>query len=181
MKKKLVLRIILIVFISILIGYTLYGVSSNLSGNRAGLPFGFGMFVVESGSMEPELYVGDFIFVTRASRYIEGDTVVFQDGKSLVVHKIKTINGDEVITKGENNNTEDDPIHYGDIKGKVRFSIPKIGYVIDFIRSTPVTVALLAVAVFLYVYSLRRERQDENDKKDELQKEIEELKNSLNK
>lgn len=186
MNKKLILRILLIVAISLIIGFGMYAtVAKYIARNPFPMPFGVGISVVQSGSMEPTLSVGDLIFVGESESYTVGDIVVFDDGKSLVVHKIISIDGDTVITQGDANNIADSPIQMKEIYGKVKFSVVGVGYVVNVLKSTPVTVAILALAVWLYILTLKWERKDEDEKKArlkaQLQKEIDEYKSMLNK
>ena len=182
MKKKLIIRIVLIVCISVIFGFGVYRLSAvGIGKNQLPMPFGFGLSVVQSGSMEPTFEVGDLIIVTQSDDFEVGDIVVFQDGRSLVVHRIVEIDGEQIITQGDANNTSDAPMTARDIKGEVKPYIPKVGYVVDVIKSGPVTVILLGLAIFLYVLSLKRVRKEDDDDKAQLQKEIEELKNQLGK
>ena len=180
MKKKLIIRIVLIVIISLIIGLAVFRISATGIGrNQLPMPFGFALSVVKSGSMEPTLSVGDLIVVTPADEYAVGDIVVFQDGRSLVVHTIISIEDDMVITQGDANNVADDPIPLRDIEGKVKTSFSGVGYVIDFIKSVPGTILILGIAVLLYVLSMKKERKEDDKDIDELRAEIERLKGEL--
>lgn len=180
MKKKQVIRVILILCISLIFGFGMYRVSSSAVGNGLPMPFGVGLAVVQSGSMEPELSVGDLLIVIRDSGYEVGDVIIFQQGSGLVVHRIVEINGNEMITRGDANNTEDPPILLEDIKGRVLTAVPYAGYVADVLRSAPMTILLLAAAVYFYVMSVisdRREmRRRAEAEKARLAEEIERLK-----
>ena len=110
MKKRLsfIFRLILILIISLTFGFGIYNWNaSSLSGNKLPMPFGFGLAVVVSGSMEPELSVNDLIFVVQTNDYQVREMVVFQDGNTLVVHRIIRIEGEgderQFITKGDAN------------------------------------------------------------------------------
>ena len=83
------------------------------------MPSGFGAAVILSGSMEPELSIDDLIIVKKSDNYDVGDIVVYQRNYELIVHRIVEINGNNVITKGDANNIEDDPISKKQIIGKV--------------------------------------------------------------
>ena len=123
-KKRGVLRAVLFVFISLVLGLGIYAFNAqNLTGNAMPMPFGVGMGVVMSESMEPELYKDDFIVVVKRKDYSVGETVVYQDRRLLVVHEIIRIEGDMVVTKGKANNDEDDPIPMTAIKGEVVLSL----------------------------------------------------------
>lgn len=179
MKKKVLisLRILLFIFISIVLGFTIYSWNAkSLTGNMLPMPFGFGSAIVLSGSMEPELSVNDLIFIKPADEYFVGDVVVFQDGYSLVVHRIIEIDGDLIITQGDANNTPDDPIKLKDIKGKVTFHIPFIGLIIGVIKSPIGVICILGLSGFLLVLSYRREKDQENAEINKIKEEIRKLK-----
>jgi signal peptidase I len=80
---------------------------------------------VISYSMYPALNRGDLILV-RGTTFEEievGTVVVFRHEKGLAVHRVVEIEGDAIVTKGDANPEEDDPITYDDIVGRV----PAIG------------------------------------------------------
>lgn len=177
--KKLILRYGLIVLIALILGFGIYQWNAaTLTNNRLPMPLGFGMAVVVSGSMEPELSINDVVFVCPQDSYEVGDVVVFQaDGSSLVIHRIIEASDDgTVITQGDANNTPDAPISVDMIKGKMAFSVPMVGVLVSFFKSTLGTVLLLAGAVWLYIRSLHNEKEEDNKKLDEIRKEIDRLK-----
>ena len=177
-KKRLHrVRLPLLILIALVIGLNLYAWNATvLAGNALPMPFGFGVAVVLSGSMEPELSVDDVIIVRPADAYAVGDNVVYQDGGTLVVHKIIAIDGETVTTQGTANNTPDDPIHQRYIKGRVTGVIPAVGGLIHLIRSPIVSLAILALAVYLLICAGRAEQREQQDKLGEIRAEIERLK-----
>lgn len=177
-KKKLIVRMVLIVIVSVMIGLFIYRLNSvTLTGDKMPMPFGFGVGVVVSGSMEPELSVDDVIFVTKASDYAVGDVVVFQARSALVVHKIISIDGDTVVTQGSANNVPDEPMELSRIKGRVAFHIDGLGKVVSAIKSPICTIVILLAAAFLLVLSYKNEKKADDDELSELRREIERLKN----
>lgn len=176
-KINIILRAVLIVVISLAIGFGVYNLNAkNLMGNAMPMPFGVGVAVVLSGSMEPELSVDDMIMVIAQDSYSVGDVVVYQSRSSLVVHKIIGIDGDTVTTQGTANNAPDEPINISLIKGKVAFSIKGIGKLIHFVKSPVVTVAIIVIAFLLLIFSYRKENEDEQKKLDEIREQIKMLK-----
>ena len=145
-----------------------------LMGSRL---LGYQVFTVISGSMEPELSVGDLLIVLGSSSYEIGDVVVYQDGNIVVTHRIVRFSDDEeIVTQGDANNTEDDPISVEAIKGEVVAVIPFVGYFINAIKTPIVTICILALAVFLFERSFRAEKKTDNEKLDSIKAEIERLK-----
>lgn len=178
--KKLwrtVLQTSLLVIVAISLGFGIYQFNAMTIGRNAlPMPFGFGIAVVVSGSMEPTLSVDDLIVVTPADSYEVGDVVVFSTGSSLVVHRVIKIDGDTLTTQGDANNTADDPILIRDVKGKVTFSVPAVGVVVDFAKSTAGTLIILLGAGYLYYRSIQNERQEAKREIEKIREEIENLK-----
>lgn len=176
-KAKSIGRIILLVLISLIIGSTVYSWNAEtLAGNAMPMPFGFGISVVLSGSMEPELSVDDLVFVIKADDYKVGDVVVYQYGSSLVIHRIDTIDGDEIVTKGDDNDTKDDPISRAMIKGKAVGHIPFVGVAVRFLKSTLGTVLLIAAAIVLFELPYLQKRKKAEADKEKIKEEIRKLK-----
>ena len=76
--------------------------------------FGYKPFIVLSGSMETEIYIGDLVFVKNvdAKSLKENDIIAFRDAENFVVtHRIiKVLEDSEELcfqTKGDNNNAPD--------------------------------------------------------------------------
>ena len=176
-KKHRILRSVLLTAISLILGFGIYSWNArSLTGNAMPMPFGFGMAVVLSGSMEPELSVDDVIVVRAAKDYEVGDLVVYQDAHTLVVHKIVEKDGDTVVTKGTANTSADDPIDLSVIKGKVIGVLPAFGTFVTAIKSPLATFTLLGAAVLLLILSYRRERESDEEQLNKIREEIEKLK-----
>lgn len=174
---KSVIRISVLVLLAVLIGVSIYSINASmLGGNALPMPFGFGMTVVLSGSMEPELSVDDLLIVTPLDTYEVGDVVVYQTQRTAVVHRIVAINGDKIITRGDANNTDDDPITKENIKGKVIFAIPFIGLIVNLIKTPFGTILLLGAAVWLLESSFKKEKDKKAEELAAIRREIEELK-----
>ena len=178
---KSIIRIVILVVVAALIGLSIYSINaSRLSGDALPMPLGFGLSVVLSGSMEPALSVGDMIVVVPQESYAEKDVVVFQTGRSAVVHRIISIEGEEIITRGDANNSEDEPISLSHIKGKVIIVVPFVGYLVNLIKTPIGTVLLLGLAVWLMNSSFKKDKQQSEDELDAIRAEIERLKNEQN-
>ena len=176
-KVKRVGRVLLLIVIGLIIGTTVYSLNARaLTGNAMPMPFRVGISVVLSGSMEPELSVNDLVIVRESDRYEIGDTVVYQDGASLVIHKILSIDGDTVTTKGVANNTADAPVPLSAIKGKAVAHIPLIGAAVQFLKSTVGSILLLLAAVVLFELPYLRQRKRADEEKEKLKEEIRKLK-----
>ena len=176
-KVKVALRIVSLCVISLIIGFTFYSWNAQtLTGNAMPMPFGVGMSVVLSGSMEPALSVNDLVIVREADSFAVGDIAVYQDGATLVIHRIVSIDGDEVITQGDANLVEDDPITVSAIKGKMVAYIPFVGVIVRFLKTPVGSILLIAAAILLFELPHRRERKKVTDEQDKIKEEIRKLK-----
>lgn len=179
--KKTVFRYIVFSFIGIVLGLFVY--TQNAKGllkDKMPMPFGYGMSVVLSGSMESRLSVDDLVIIKATDNYKVNDIVLFQDGNSLVIHRIIEIDGDTVTTKGDANNTADEPINKSQIKGVLVYDIAGLGAVINILKQ-PVSVFIILAAAFLLTeFSYRKEKDTDTEELDEIKKMIEELKKDKN-
>ena len=126
--------------------------------------FGYRAYNILSGSMEPELSVGDLVIVKAvpAEEIQTGDIVTYyptEQGGATVTHRVvRTFLEDGQIvleTQGDAVN-QTDPMFYGDaVIGVVVFHIPLLGAVIAWIQQHPIPslLILLALAGGLWVLS----------------------------
>ena len=179
--KKTVFRYIVFSFIGIVLGLFVY--TQNAKGllkDKMPMPFGYGMSVVLSGSMESRLSVDDLVIIKATDNYKVNNIVLFQDGNSLVIHRIIEIDGDTVTTKGDANNTADEPINKSQIKGVLVYDIAGLGAVVNILKQ-PVSVFIILAAAFLLTeFSYRKEKDTDTEELDEIKKMIEELKKDKN-
>lgn len=88
--------------------------------------FGYSLFEVASGSMEPALSIDDVIIVNTNIKDVHvNDIITYELDKSIITHRVISINGDNIITKGDYNNTADGKIERKNIIGKVVKVLPK--------------------------------------------------------
>lgn len=178
-KKKIlvILRIAVLIFVSLLVGIKLYNWNArNLTGNVLPMPFGYGASVVLSGSMEPAIKTNELILVKAEDSYEVGDVVVFQNGNVLVVHRIVAMDEETVVTRGDANNTDDQPIALEQIKGRVFAHIPHVGTVVRVIKTPVATIALILGAVLLVELPFQKEKEKKEEELEKIKAEIRRLK-----
>jgi signal peptidase len=108
---------------------------------------------VLSGSMEPTIKTGSVVITKPVSDYKIGDIITFgpySKTQAPVTHRISDIRvqgGEPVyITKGDANDAPDTrEIAKKDIVGKVLFSVPFVGYAVDFARKPVGFILIIAV------------------------------------
>jgi len=110
------------------------------------------IMVVQSGSMAPAIKMGSIVAVKPADDYKIGDVITFgpytrtKAPTSHRIYDIKVIDGQPVyITKGDANNAPDArEITKRDVLGKVLFSVPYVGFAVDFAKK-PIGFALIII------------------------------------
>ena len=112
-------------------------------------------FVVESGSMEPNIHVGSVCFVNQRAKYEnikQGDIIAFNaSSKIKVTHRAVEITEEGITTKGDaNENNDGVKVTKSMLIGKTLFSIPKAGYVIRYIQ-TPKGMIYLGIGIIVIV------------------------------
>ncbi|MDY4487692.1 MAG: signal peptidase I [Candidatus Limivicinus sp.] len=121
---------------------------------------GLRTFTVLSGSMEPTYHTGSLIYVKKvdAANLSEGTVITFMlDEDTVATHRIVGVVPDEdepgVVryrTKGDANEVEDGSlVHYKNVIGTPVFSIPKLGYVANYIQHPPGTYVTISVGAMV--------------------------------
>lgn len=181
-RRKILSRYLPMLLISVLLGGSFWSWNArSLGGDAMPMPFGLGLSVVLSGSMEPALSVGDLLLIREADSYEVGDIVVYQSGIVAVVHRLISLDGETAVTKGDANNAADEAIPVQDIKGKVSARIPGAGKIIRLLHTPTAKLAILAAAVLLLLLSYRKEDEAAEAETDRIRQEIEELKAEMEK
>ncbi len=97
-------------------------------------------YVVQSGSMEPSIRVGDLIIIHAEPTYSKTDVITFKDTtQHTITHRVLEVSSDSpprLTTKGDANQSADtEVIKVAQVIGKVVLVVPKVGYAIQFIRT----------------------------------------------
>ena len=119
---------------------------------------------VQSGSMTPAIKKGDLVAVNSVSNHdlAVGDVITFmspKDKEVLITHRIVDIPTDDevVITRGDANRNEDEPVPLRSIVGRVERSVPQAGRALDFIKQPIGLLTIIYVpAIIITVSELRR-------------------------
>lgn len=130
---------------------------------------GYQVYNVISGSMSPAYEVGDLIYVKKVdvNTIQEGDPITFvlDENKTVATHRVVAVDAENqcFYTKGETNNVVDPPVHFNNVIGVPKFSIPFLGYAADFMQHPPglyITIGIfLALIVLLFLPELLRKRK----------------------
>lgn len=145
---------------------------------------GLNVYTVLSGSMEPTYHVGSLIYVkdVDTDELKAGDVITYMlDEDTIVTHRIADVIPDETDpsiirfqTKGDANDSVDGSlVHYKNVIGTPVFSIPKLGYLANYIQKSPGRyIAISAGAIILLLVFLPDlfSDDDKSEKKKKKQK-----------
>lgn len=146
--SKIVNLLIVIVVIAII--FCLYCIFSvKVFHKRYINIFGYSIFEVATGSMKDTINIGDAVLIKLDSKYKVGDIITYQSGNDYITHRVVSIDHDYIITKGDNNNVNDNPIDKKLVVGKVIKILPKVG-VWKKILLTPKVIALILITLFIF-------------------------------
>lgn len=167
MKKNKVFRIIKLIkniicwtLIVVLVFTLVVFFMSRINGSTPSV-FGYSIFRVSSGSMEPELMVGDIILdktVDNPEDLKVGDVITFKSsdyGDLLVTHKVIKApyeeNGKLMLqTKGIANEVEDKPISVDNVKGIMICKVDYLDTVYNVFLSPWGLLILIALIVIIF-------------------------------
>lgn len=135
MNKK-ISNILLIITIILLLIYAILKQTNHI-----------GIYKVMTGSMEPNIHVGDYLLVIKSKEYKEKDIVTFKKDGYYITHRIIKINKETVITKGDANNVADEEINKSDIVGKYIFKNKILNYIMEY------KYILIGIIIILFIIS----------------------------
>ena len=145
----------------IIVNFTLI-IKSFISPNETPDFFGYKNFIIVSGSMEPNINIGDAIFIKEVpeEELKIKDVISFDEEGVIVTHRIIDIIEEDGIrkykTKGDNNNTADKEMTtYDKIEGKYQFKLNKFGIFTEILKN-PIT--LIALVLIVILISLNKNR-----------------------
>jgi len=153
MKKvfKIIYYVILgiIIFVALLLIISVFPITGNIK-----------TMSVLSGSMEPNIHTGSVIVVKPVSNYKVGDVISFGPNTKTQIpttHRIAEMrieSGQNIYkTKGDANNAEDNKeVLQKEILGKVYFSMPCMGYIVDFVKKPWGLILVIVIPAVIIVY-----------------------------
>lgn len=158
---KLIFKLLMYIIILPITIYNVYLlVMSYINPKETPSFFGIKSYAVISGSMQPELKVGDIIIVKqiKEDELKVGDILSFRKNDLIITHRVIRIENEKITTKGDYNNAEDsDKVSYGDIEGKVVYVIPFFGKIVFALRNKIVIIVIILLLYLIYMHSLKQQ------------------------
>ena len=157
-KNKLVGKIIdytlniLIVLFAIFLLISMYtAVQVRILKNEYANFFGYSLFEVQTGSMHGTIEAGDWIIVKATKDVKINDIITYKHGKDFITHRVVEIYKGSYVTKGDANNSKDEPIDRDQVVGKVTKTLHGFGILRKTIFNPIVIVSLI---ICLYLFNL---------------------------
>ena len=126
---------------------------------------------VMSGLMEPAFHTGSVVFINeKETTFNVGDPIAFEVGDAFVTHRITQKVEGGYKTKGDANEKEDPwTVAEGNVKGKVVFTIPLLGYIFVYATSKRglIIFAALILCLILSSFIVSNSGDDDEDDEDE--------------
>ena len=135
----------------------------------------YDIYIVRSESMKPAINLGDVVVagpVGAGGGINPGDIVTYELGKNLIMHRVLSIDGDTLITKGDASEDPDPrPVQLSQVKGSYLFKIPYIGYFTSFLRTRlgwflAIILPAIALVCFIARDIIKEALKNENRVKD---------------
>jgi signal peptidase len=102
----------------------------------------YSAYVVKSDSMQPTINSGDMVFIGRSNQLFVGDIapgkiITFERHGEMVTHRVKSIVGDTIYTRGDALEDTDPWVvsRFFDVKGCYIFRIPYVGLISNFLKT----------------------------------------------
>ena len=164
----------LTVILLILLTIVVYGKCSVSFGKKL-YPdyFGYTLFEVVSGSMEPTLYINDVVLVKIQKEDVKKDDIItFMYNNDFITHRVLLVDGDTITVKGDNNNTIDTPINRNQVVGKVIKIFPKLSVWKKVLTEPKIIIAVFVTfLLFDFALSYQEPKKGKQKKKQALKKE----------
>lgn len=158
--KKIIINLIIVILAIIAILAIWTSIQLNVQNKEYIDIFGYSMFSTSTGSMAPTIEIGDIVFVKIGEPTKEKDIITYKKDNEFITHRIVEIEGENIIARGDNNNTDDEAITKDMVLGKVVFVIKNVEVwkrvFSDFSVIIPIIITIILI-VILVAYTEKKE------------------------
>lgn len=124
--------------------------------------FGYSIFSTETGSMSPTMEIGDVVIVKIGEQVQEKDIITYKKDNSFITHRIIKIEGNSIIAKGDNNNTQDEEITQDAVVGKVVFIINNVEIWKNVFSDMNVIIPIIITLILFVILVFYKEKNEPN-------------------
>ncbi len=157
---------ILLFITTIAIIFSLYGFYQLKFQNKKYFNlFGYTAFNVVTGSMSPTLEIGDIIIVKIGNEVEKDDIITYYKDDNFITHRAIEVNNDDIIARGDSNNSSDSPITKDMVIGKVVRVFSNGSSFIDVLLTPKVFISII-VTLFLFslcISYIPKSKKNKND------------------
>ena len=146
-------------FYILVVLYLIFLIAQSMSGKGI---FGYRVYTIRTGSMEPEYKVNDVILVkeTSVDDLKTGDVITYavdETGKMTITHRIISIvdNPDgtaKIITKGDANEVEDESISSDKVLGKLTYKFKIYSFITRLVNNKVTFFFLIFVPLVVTIF-----------------------------
>jgi len=151
---------VLIVLLSIFLLVSLYtAVQVKFLKSEYADFFGYSLFEVQTGSMHGTIEIGDWIIVKATKDVERNDIITYKHGNDFVTHRVIEKYKGSYVTKGDANNTKDEPIDREQVVGKVVKKLAGFG-ILKKVFFNPFVIVTLIICLYLFQLTFKPGKSD---------------------
>ncbi|HIT71018.1 MAG TPA: signal peptidase I [Candidatus Scatovivens faecipullorum] len=117
---------------------------------------GYTIFQVITGSMADTIQIKDIVIVKLTQDVEVNDIITYKSGEDFVTHRVIKIEDNKITTKGDANNSEDNPITKDEVVGKVVFIISNVAVWMNVFRTPEVLLAIIFTIIMIKILFFRK-------------------------
>jgi len=158
--KNIIINLIILVLGIIAIIAIWTSIQLNVQGKEYVNIFGYSIFSTETASMSPTIEIGDIVIVKIGEQVQEQDIITYKSENAFITHRIIEIDGENIIAKGDNNNTQDNPIKKDAIIGKVNFIINNVEIWKNVFSDISVIIPVVITVILFVILIVYKEKKE---------------------
>ena len=151
---KRIIRWLVLIILLVFMAFNMYSfISIRILNNKLNTIGRYAMLQVVSPPMEPTIHVSDIVIIdTKSDNYNEKDIMTYEDENGLLVtHRIVDIDDYYMVTKGDNNESDDGEISADKIVGKLVYQSHLLGQIILILQNKIVLVLIFIIGILVCV------------------------------
>lgn len=120
---------------------------------------GYTVFRVITGSMADTIMPQDIVIVKITQDINVNDIITYRSNNNFITHRLIKQSENELITKGDANTTEDNPINKDLVVGKVVYIFNNVGIWIKVLKTPQVIVAIIVSIIAIKFMFFKKTKQ----------------------